>query len=124
MNTLIKKVDIAIIECGLGGRLDSTNIIKPEISIITNISSDHTDLLGDSIEKIAIEKAGIIKPNTPVIIGRSQISIREIFNTTAQKNNSKIIYADNKKEYETDLKGRWQKENINTTLTAINELLE
>ena len=117
-----KKVDIAIIECGLGGRLDSTNIIKPEISIITNISLDHTDLLGDSIEKIAIEKAGIIKPNTPVIIGRSQISIREIFNTTAQKNNSKIIYADNKKAYETDLKGRWQKENINTTLTAINEL--
>ena len=102
-----KKVDIAIIECGLGGRLDSTNIIKPEISIITNISLDHTDLLGDSIEKIAIEKAGIIKPNTPVIIGRSQISIREIFNTTAQKNNSKSIYADNKKEG-TDLKGRWQ----------------
>jgi len=117
-----KKVDIAIIECGLGGRLDSTNIIKPEISIITNISLDHTDLLGDSIEKIAIEKAGIIKPNTPVIVGRSQISIREIFNTTAQKNNSKIIYADNKKSYETDLKGRWQKENINTALTAINEL--
>ena len=117
-----KKVDIAIIECGLGGRLDSTNIIKPEISIITNISLDHTDLLGDSIEKIAIEKAGIIKPNTPIIIGRSQISIREIFNTTAQRNNSKIIYADNKKANETDLKGRWQKENINTTLTAINEL--
>ena len=117
-----KKVDIAIIECGLGGRLDSTNIIKPEISIITNISLDHTDLLGDSIEKIATEKAGIIKPNTSVIIGRSQISVREIFNTIAQKNNAKIIYADNKKTYETDLKGRWQKENISTTLTAINEL--
>jgi len=117
-----KKVDIAIIECGLGGRLDSTNIIKPEISIITNISLDHTDLLGDSIEKIAIEKAGIIKPNTPVIIGKSQMSIRKTFNTIAQKNNSKIIYAIKNNRYETDLKGSWQKENINTSLTALNEL--
>ena len=117
-----KKVDIAIIECGLGGRLDSTNIIKPEISIITNISLDHTDLLGNSIEKIAIEKAGIIKPNTPIIIGRNQKSIREIFNTKAQKNNSKVIYANNNNKYKTDLKGKWQTENVNTSIAAINEL--
>ena len=117
-----KKVDIAIIECGLGGRLDSTNIINPEMSIITNISLDHTDLLGNSIEKIAIEKAGIIKPNTPIIIGRNQKSIREIFNTKAQKNNSKVIYANNNNKYKTDLKGKWQTENVNTSIAAINEL--
>ena len=67
-----QKVDIAIIETGLGGRLDSTNIITPDLSIITNIGLDHTNLLGDTIEKIAIEKAGIIKENTPVVIGRNQ----------------------------------------------------
>ena len=67
-----EKVDIAIIEVGLGGRLDSTNIINPDLSIITNIGLDHVELLGDSIEKIAYEKGGIIKPKTPILIGRKQ----------------------------------------------------
>ena len=66
-----EKVDIAVIEVGLGGRLDSTNIITPELSVITNISFDHTDLLGDTLPKIAFEKAGIIKPNVPVVISHN-----------------------------------------------------
>ena len=74
-----EKVDIAIIETGLGGRLDSTNIIKPELSIITNIGIDHTNLLGNTIEKIAAEKAGIIKENTPIIIGRKQKETNTIY---------------------------------------------
>ena len=74
-----EKVDIAIIEVGLGGRLDSTNIIQPELSIITNIGLDHTELLGDSIEKIAREKGGIIKPRTPILIGRKQASNKSYF---------------------------------------------
>ena len=74
-----ENIDIAVIECGLGGRLDSTNIILPEVSVITNISLDHTDLLGDTLEKIALEKSGIIKKNTPVIIGREQKETKRIF---------------------------------------------
>ena len=74
-----EKVDIAIIECGLGGRLDSTNIIQPLVSIITNIGIDHTALLGNTIEEIAKEKAGIIKQETPIIIGRNQKECRTNF---------------------------------------------
>ena len=81
-----KKVDIAVIEVGLGGRLDSTNIIVPEISIITNISLDHTNLLGNNIEDIAREKAGIIKPLVPVIIGRHQEKTKKIFYKTSKEN--------------------------------------
>ena len=66
------KIDIAVIEVGLGGRLDSTNIITPVLSVITNIGHDHMDLLGDTFEKIAIEKAGIIKPSVPVVISETQ----------------------------------------------------
>ena len=73
------KVDIAIIECGLGGRLDSTNIITPEISVITNIGLDHTNLLGNTLEEIATEKAGIIKKGIPVMIGRKQNEILDVF---------------------------------------------
>ena len=74
-----KKVDVAIIEVGMGGRLDSTNIINPIVSIITNISLDHTKFLGSNISKIAKEKAGIIKINTPVVIGETQSEIKHIF---------------------------------------------
>ena len=86
-----QKVDVAIIETGLGGRLDSTNIIHPELAIITNISLDHTNLLGDTIEKIGKEKAGIIKDNTPIIIGRKQKETTEIFRKIAEEKQAKLI---------------------------------
>jgi len=117
-----QKVDIAIIETGLGGRLDSTNIIKPELAIITNISLDHTNLLGDTIEKIATEKAGIIKNETPVIIGRRQKETTSIFKNIAKEKNANLIYASTQKGYASDLKGKYQKENINTVITAIKQL--
>ncbi len=89
-----QKVDIAIIEVGLGGRLDSTNIITPELSIITNIGLDHVALLGDTLEKIAYEKAGIIKPEVPVIIGTTQIETKNIFQQVAEKLEAPIFFAD------------------------------
>ena len=117
-----QKVDIAIIETGLGGRLDSTNIINPELAIITNISLDHTNLLGDTIEKIATEKAGIIKNETPVIIGRRQKETTSIFKNITKEKNANLIYASPQKGYTSDLKGEYQKENINTVITAIKQL--
>jgi dihydrofolate synthase/folylpolyglutamate synthase len=116
-----EKVDIAIIEVGLGGRLDSTNIIHPELSIITNIGLDHTELLGDSVEKIAKEKAGIIKPNTPILIGRKQEETTSIFNEYAVTNDAQIFYSE-KCSLESDLTGIYQTENINTAHSAINIL--
>jgi len=115
-------VDIAIIETGLGGRLDSTNIINPELAIITNISLDHTNLLGDTIEKIARQKAGIIKNKTPIIIGRKQKETTSIFKSIAKEKNAILIYASPQKGYANDLKGEYQKENINTVITAIKQL--
>ena len=116
------KVDIAIIETGLGGRLDSTNIINPELSIITNIGLDHTNLLGNTIEKIALEKAGIIKKNTPIIIGRKQDKTKEIFKSIAKEKNAKLYYNDNPKNITTDVKGDYQNENIGTAIKAIEVL--
>jgi len=89
-----QKVDIAIVETGMGGRLDSTNIVSPVITVITNIGYDHTQFLGDTLPKIAAEKAGIIKPGIPVIIGKTQAETKTVFTETASKNNSKIIFAD------------------------------
>ena len=89
-----EEVDIAVIETGLGGRLDSTNVIQPILSVITNISNDHSDLLGDSIEKIAFEKAGIIKENTPVVIGESQMETENVFIEFASQKKSAIVFAD------------------------------
>ncbi|MCC6691418.1 MAG: bifunctional folylpolyglutamate synthase/dihydrofolate synthase [Bacteroidia bacterium] len=89
-----QKVDIAIIEVGLGGRLDSTNIITPLLSVITNISFDHRHLLGNTLKKIAAEKAGIIKPGVPVIIGESQKEVKEVFSRKAKECKSKIYFAD------------------------------
>ena len=87
-------VDVAVIEVGLGGRLDSTNIIKPVLSVITNIGHDHLDLLGDTLEKIAIEKSGIIKKNIPVIISETQPEINNVFIKKAEENDSEVLFAD------------------------------
>ncbi len=89
-----QKVDVAVIEVGLGGRLDSTNIISPEISIITNIGLDHTDLLGNTLELIATEKAGIIKPNTPIVISETQPQLKALFEQKAASMNAHILFAD------------------------------
>ena len=114
------KVDIAIIEVGMGGRLDSTNIINPILSIITNISLDHTRFLGSNISDIAKEKAGIIKDNTPVIIGQTQQEISPIFTEIAKSKKSEIIFADHfiYDTYNCDLKGDYQKKNIKTVLKS------
>ena len=89
-----EKVDIAIIEVGLGGRLDSTNVIKPELSVITNISLDHVNMLGDTLAEIAVEKAGIIKPNTPVVIGETQPETKDVFIKKAEECKASIYFAD------------------------------
>lgn len=88
------KVDVAIIETGLGGRLDTTNIINPELCVITNISLDHTALLGDTVEKIAMEKAGIIKSGVPVVIGEASGAVREVFRCKADSVAAPILFAD------------------------------
>ena len=114
------KVDIAIIEVGMGGRLDSTNIINPILSIITNISLDHTRFLGSNIFDIAKEKAGIIKENIPVVIGETQQEISPIFTEIAKSKKSEIIFADHfiYDTYNCDLKGNYQKKNIKTVLKS------
>jgi dihydrofolate synthase/folylpolyglutamate synthase len=89
-----QQVDIAIIEVGLGGRLDSTNIIFPEVSVITNISLDHTNLLGDSLKKIAAEKAGIIKKDIPVVIGTTQNETKQVFIDEAEAKQTSLFFAD------------------------------
>ena len=121
----IKSVDIAVIEAGMGGRLDSTNIIFPEVSVITNISYDHVQYLGNTIEDIAREKAGIIKKNTPVVIGKTQNKILSIFNAVAKEKKSEILFSDSmsQKNYECDLKGSYQKNNIKTSIITINQLV-
>ena len=119
-----KKVDIAIIEVGLGGRLDSTNIITPEVSVITNIGLDHTQFLGDTLIKIAKEKAGIIKENITVVIGETQNEIIPVFKEIAKNKNSKITFADKSiiDSFDSDLKGTYQKHNIKTAIQAVREL--
>ena len=118
-----QKVDIAVIEVGLGGRLDSTNIITPEVSAITSISFDHTELLGDTLEKIAWEKAGIIKPNIPVVIGEEKSDIRKFLMDIAKERHSESIDATKiETNYPSDLQGVYQKQNIRTTLGIIQIL--
>ena len=115
-----EKVDIAIIETGLGGRLDSTNIIIPEISVITNIGYDHMNLLGNTLEQIAIEKAGIIKEKTPVLVGRKQKDTETVFEEKASQKNTSILYPkQNKVKFNVP---NYQKENINTSISAIKIL--
>lgn len=120
-------VDIALIEVGMGGRLDSTNIIQPEVSVITNIGLDHTRFLGDTLEKIAIEKAGIIKKKVPVVIGETQNETKTIFEAFARDKQAPIVFADTmikKVDYESDLKGFYQSKNIKTVLSTIIMLKE
>jgi len=119
-----QKVDIAIIETGLGGRLDSTNIILPELSVITNIGLDHTQFLGDTLDKIAFEKAGIIKPNTAIVIGETTAETKSVFEQVAKDRNAEIIFAEEKhfQDLPSDLKGSYQIKNKRTVLTAIEQL--
>jgi len=117
-------VDIAVIEVGLGGRLDSTNIIKPELTVITNIGLDHTQFLGNTLKDIAKEKAGIIKPKIPIIIGEKQEEISDVFKSIASKNNSPIYFASEniKETLKTDLKGIYQKHNVKTVFQSVKLL--
>jgi len=142
-----QKVDVAIIETGLGGRLDSTNIIQPVLSIITNIGYDHMNILGNTLQEIAFEKAGIIKQNTPVVIGEVIPETKSVFDNTAAKNNAALIYAEDRRfitdftyqhhqlrvtvadkktdehtTYFLDLSGIYQKKNLLTVLEAIHQL--
>ena len=145
-----EKVDIAVIETGLGGRLDSTNIISPELSIITNISKDHMQFLGETLELIALEKAGIIKKATPLVVGEYQQAIAHVFKNKAVEKNATIYFADNQfnidysmqtvdekqvfqvyKEKELvypdlklDLLGQYQKKNVITALKSIELLCD
>ncbi|SDB54683.1 dihydrofolate synthase / folylpolyglutamate synthase [Flavobacteriaceae bacterium MAR_2010_188] len=117
-------VDIAIIEVGLGGRLDSTNIITPEVSVITNIGFDHMSMLGNTLDAIAYEKAGIIKKYIPVVIGETQSEIEPVFNQISSERNSDIYYADKlvKTQLKSDLEGKYQEKNIKTVLQTISIL--
>ncbi|CAI8404377.1 MAG: Folylpolyglutamate synthase [Formosa sp. Hel3_A1_48] len=119
-----EKVDIAVVEVGLGGRLDSTNIIAPEVSVITNIGLDHTQFLGDTLQEIAKEKAGIIKKNTPIVIGETQEEIQSIFRQKANTLNAEIYFADVSvhRTCASSLQGSYQQKNIKTTLQTLKLL--
>ena len=118
-----EKVDIAVIEVGLGGRFDATNIITPEVSLITNISKDHTDILGDTLPKIAFEKAGIIKQNVPVVISEYQEETAPVFTARAKEIKAPIIFANHiETSLTTDLQGAYQEKNIKGVI-AVTELL-
>ena len=115
-----ENIDIAVIETGMGGRLDSTNVINPLLSIITNIGLDHTRFLGDTLEKIAAEKAGIIKPQVPVILGAMKSEARQVILTKAQELEAPAIDSSIQKlpNYPLDLLGSYQLENQQTALSA------
>ncbi len=118
-----QNVDIAIIEVGLGGRLDSTNIISPEVSVITNIGYDHTQFLGETLPEIAYEKAGIIKENTPIVVGEKQEEVAFVFQNKAIEMNAKLTFAsENIYDFKTDLLGSYQLNNGNTAIHAIHAL--
>lgn len=118
-----QKVDFAIIEVGLGGRLDSTNIIKPLVAAITNVQLDHQNILGNTIEEIAAEKAGIIKNNIPVISGDENNSVKSIIREKADRENAPFIDATMiQSDLISDLKGNYQKKNIRVVLALIEEL--
>ncbi|WP_262150518.1 bifunctional folylpolyglutamate synthase/dihydrofolate synthase [Chryseobacterium foetidum] len=118
-----KNVNFAIIEVGLGGRLDSTNIIKPLVSAITNVQLDHQNILGDTIEEIAFEKAGIIKPNVPIVSGDENEVVRNIIKAKAEKENAPFIDATLiNTDLKSDLKGNYQEKNIKVVLALTDEL--
>ncbi len=118
------EVDVAVVEVGLGGRLDSTNIITPEVSVITNIGYDHTQFLGETLPEIAFEKAGIIKEAIPVIVGEKQEITAQLFTKIAQERNTDIIFAEDCSisGYQTDLLGSYQLKNVKTAVAAIKLL--
>ena len=120
----LERVDIAIIEVGLGGRLDSTNIIIPEVSLITNIGLDHMDMLGTTLPQIASEKAGVIKPNVPVVISEYQEEVASVFMEAAQARDAEIIFAENEKlpDYRTSLLGNYQRMNVRGVLATLKQL--
>lgn len=121
-----EQVDIAVIEVGLGGRLDSTNIITPLLSVITNIGLDHTQFLGETLPQIAAEKAGIIKGGVPVVIGENQEETRNVFLKIAAEKGSEIIFAEDIKveNLKSDLIGPYQVKNIQTSVAAIKIFAE
>ena len=126
-----EKVDYAVVEVGMGGRLDSTNIITPILSVITNISHDHNQFLGNTLQEIASEKAGIIKEGVPVVIGETQKETEKIFINRAKDKISKITFADKKNDYpihpdeiKMPLEGDYQKKNLKTVLGALDELIQ
>ena len=139
-----EQVDIAVIEVGLGGRLDSTNVITPELSVITNISLDHTNLLGNTLPEIAFEKAGIIKPGIPVVIGEKQKESAPVFISKAEETSSELVFANTElrlddvrnegtqlvvsiyknnariyKDLKLDLTGRYQLKNVLTVIQSV-----
>lgn len=116
-----QKVDIAVIEVGLGGRLDSTNIINPLVSVITNIGLDHTQFLGETLKEIAFEKGGIIKKETPLVIGEFQEEVIEVFQDLAKAVNAPIFIAEHLigETFETDLLGNYQLKNIKTAVQSL-----
>lgn len=145
----LERVDVAIVEVGLGGRLDSTNIITPELTVITNISLDHTNILGNTVVAIATEKAGIIKPGISVIIGENDTATRDVFLDKAKETNSELVFADQQlhitrferknkyltvsiayhnqsilKNLQLDLTGSYQLKNIKTTVSSLLKLIE
>ncbi|SMP04184.1 bifunctional folylpolyglutamate synthase/dihydrofolate synthase [Chryseobacterium profundimaris] len=118
-----QQVDVAIIEVGLGGRLDSTNIILPQVSAITNVQLDHQNILGETIEEIAEEKAGIVKPHIPIIFGDENETVKNIIKNKADKENAPFIDASMiKAKLKSDLKGNYQEKNIRVALALIEEL--
>lgn len=119
-----QEVDVGIIEVGLGGRLDSTNIILPDLSIITNIGYDHTNILGNTLEEIAGEKAGIIKPGIPVVLGESHPETLPVFKKISQTLQSPLFLAEefSGKEQMSDLIGTYQMKNVRTVLSAVEVL--
>lgn len=119
-----KKVDIAIIEVGLGGRLDATNIVTPVLSVITNIGLDHTQFLGTTLEQIATEKAGIIKEGVPIVIGEYHKETEPVFSTLSRKRNAPLhkAYDFDLMPMQSDLKGIYQKKNMRTVQVALSVL--
>ena len=118
-----EKVDIGVIEVGLGGRFDSTNIITPEVSLITNISKDHTDILGNTLPEIAFEKAGIIKKNTPVVISEYQEETAPVFIKRAKEEKAPIVFANElTTNLTTDLQGIYQEKNIKGVIAVVDFL--
>jgi dihydrofolate synthase/folylpolyglutamate synthase len=116
-----QKVDIAIVEVGLGGRLDSTNIINPLVSVITNIGLDHMQMLGDTLPEIASEKAGIIKREVPVVVGEYQEEVHRVFYQKALEHNTSLFLAEKNitQHYNSDLKGSYQLKNIKTAVQVV-----